>query len=129
VLASDQALFDQVVASRPGKVVVLASLRPAALDSTERLTSALSEAGLQAHVEPVVVDAAFTASRQGDTGRVAALLADAAVGHRFGADVVVLAQYSLAPAAHAVGAAVDVPVLSGPHLAAAALATAIARRT
>jgi aspartate/glutamate racemase len=125
VLASDQALFDEVVAGRPGKVVIVASLHPAAVDSAERLTAALAVAGLEAHIEPVVVEEAFTASQQGDVDRVGALLSAAAARHAVGADVVVLAQYSLAPAVGVVAAAVDVPVLSGPHLAAAALATAV----
>lgn len=128
VLAADQALFDAVLAVKPGKVAVIASLRPAAADSTARLGTALADAGLDVRIEPVVVGDAFTAAAEGDTERMVSLLSDAAARVADHADVIVLAQYSLAPAVGALGAAVDVPVLSGPHLAAAALAASLGQQ-
>ncbi len=126
VVPSDQALFDAVVALRPGRVTVLASLRSASEDSLRRLTEALTARGLSPSVEPVVVEEAFTASSAGDTDRLGDLLAEA-VGD-LETDVVVLAQYSLAPVVDVIRRAVEVPVLSGPHLAASALAVQLRER-
>ena len=121
VLASDQAMFDEVVRLRPDRVTILASLEPAAKDSTERLAAVVAAAGLSPVVDAVVVPGAKAASAAGDLPELGRLLA-AAAGDLADSDVVVLAQYSLAPVIGTIQDAVDTPVLSGPHLAATALA-------
>jgi Asp/Glu/hydantoin racemase len=125
VVAADQAVFDEVVARRPQRILVLATLEPAAIDSTERLQAALAEAGVTADVRSVVVTAAYQAAAAGDEEGFTRLLAEGVAQAGTDVDVVVLAQYSLSPAVEAVGAAAQVPVLSGPHLAAAAVAAAL----
>jgi Asp/Glu/hydantoin racemase len=127
VVAADQALFDEVLALKPQHVAVLASLRAAADDSTERLTAALTSAGVTAKIRPVVVEEAYAAASAGDSQRLSRVLAEAAASLGEDVDVVVLAQYSLAAAVEAIREVVDVPVLSGPHLAARALSTAVTR--
>jgi hypothetical protein len=124
VLASDQAMFDEVIRMDPARVVLLASLEPAAQDSTERLGAALAAAGSSPLVEAVVVPEAKAASAAGDMEELGRVLAEAA-GNLGDVDVVVLAQYSLAPVIARVQVAVQAPVLSGPHLAAGTLATAL----
>jgi hypothetical protein len=124
VLASDQAMFDEAVRLRPSRVVILASLEPAANDSTERLGAALAAAGLEPRVDSVVVPEAKAASAAGDMDELGRVLAEAAA--KLGdVDVVVLAQYSLAPVIGRIQDAVRAPVLSGPHLAAATLAATL----
>lgn len=125
VLASDQAMFDEVVRGRARSVTVLASLDAAAEDSVQRLTEALSRAGQRPRIEPVVSHEAKEASAADDVGELGAALARTVSA--VDSDVVVLAQYSLAPALDRVRAATPAPVLSAPHLAAISLATLLAR--
>ena len=124
VLASDQAMFDAVVRLRPDHVTVLASLAPAAKDSAARLGRVLAASGLQPRVDAVVVEEAKAASAAGDLGQLGRVLAEAAAGLG-DSDVVVLAQYSLAPVVARVGDATHAAVLSGPHLAATTLASVL----
>jgi len=74
-----------------------------------------------------VVTAAAAAASAGDLEQLTSLIAAAAVKAAADVDLIVLAQYSLAPALSGVAAAVDVPVLSPPHLAAASLARRLGR--
>jgi aspartate/glutamate racemase len=124
VLASDQAMFEEVVRLAPTKVSILASLRPSAEDSAQRLGTLLAEAGQSPRMEAVVVHEAKAASAAGDMAELARVLTEAAAD-LCDTDVIVLAQYSLSPARAIIADAVDVPVLSGPHLAAATLATVL----
>jgi Asp/Glu/hydantoin racemase len=127
VLASDQAMFAEVARLRPARVAVLASLKPAARDSVQRLEADLAAQGQHPVVEATVVEAAKHASARGDLAELGRVLARAATDLD-DADVIVLAQYSLAPVAAQIAAAVDVPVLSGPHLAATALRLEVGQR-
>jgi hypothetical protein len=125
VLASDQAMFDQVVALWPRQVGVLASLASAGRDSAERLAAWLEAAGHSSEIVTRVVDGAAAAASAGDLDELGRLMAADAVGLADDVDVLVLAQYSLAPALDRVADAVQVPVLSAPHLAAATLARSL----
>ena len=124
VLASDQAMFDRVVALRAARVAVIGSLSSAVRDSVERLQDAI-EASQPAPaittLVPVVVEGAAAAAAAGDLFLLNELMAIRAKQIASHADAIVLAQYSLAPAYPALQAALDIPVLSPPHLAAAAL--------
>lgn len=121
VCPSDRALFDAVAKTRPQRVLVLASLAPAAVDSVDRLRADLSAAGIGAQVDGVFVEGAAAAAAAGDMDTLADLMAGRIVAAGDDVDVVMLAQYSLAPAASRTQAKVVVPVLSGPQLAASAL--------
>jgi hypothetical protein len=122
VLASDQAMFDEVVRLAPERVGVLASLASAAEDTVARLTSWLRDAGSEASVEALLVQPGGGAELAERVQRGAGELATRV-------DVIVLAQYSLAPSRAEVAAAVDVPVLSPPHLAAARIVELVPART
>lgn len=128
VRASDQSMFDHVVSIRPERVVVLASLGPSAADSARRLGDWLTAAGLASEIEATVVAGAADAASAGDLGELTRLMAAKAVTVAESADIIVLAQYSLAPALAGIAAAVDVPVLSAPHLAAGSLAGRLRER-
>ncbi|MFE7224325.1 hypothetical protein ACFU7D_06045 [Nocardioides sp. NPDC057577] len=128
VLASDQAMFDHVVALRPGRITVLASLGQAAADSAQRLGDWLAAAGVASEIEPVLVRGAAAAASAGDLDELTRLMAAEAVTAARSAEVIVLAQYSLAPALAGIAAVVDVPVLSAPHLAAGSLASRLTER-
>lgn len=124
VMASDQAMFDEVARLRPDHVTVLASLAPAAKDSSERLAAALAHAGLDPRIDAVAVEGAKAASANGDLEQLGRVLAAAVAGLDDG-EVVVLAQYSLAPVASELMDATGATVVSGPHLAAAELAAVL----
>lgn len=123
VLSADGPLFAEAVALNPERVLLVASLESAATDSTERLRAAFAESGASATVTPLVVPAA---ARPG-TADLGELLADAIAAEDAAYDVIVLAQYSLAPATDALAARFGVPVLDGPHAAARRLTANIER--
>jgi hypothetical protein len=121
ILAADDALFEAVLCASPARGLLVGSLQSAVDDSLVRFHAYAWSHGsslrLRGHV--VTTSAADVEALVAD---VMASLAeqDVAPGGDV-PDVVVLAQYSLAPAASAIAAALGVPVLSGPELAARAL--------
>ena len=126
VLASDQAMFDHIASLAPQSVGVIGSLESAAADSAQRLGAAMSQAGLAVRIEHQAVDGAAEAANAGDIERLGQLLGVVATELGERVDLIVLAQYSLAPALEAVTDASPVPVLSPPHLAASTLAGLLA---
>lgn len=122
VLSADGPLFDEAVALRPERVLLVASLESASADSTARLTDAFASAGFEAEVLPLVVPAAARPAPGQDLGE---LLADEVAAYPEPYDVIVLAQYSLAPAAALLAARSGVTVLEGPGAAARRLAASI----
>ena len=121
VLASDQAMFEQVAASGAGRVGVLGSLSSAAADSAGRLRAALAESSPDTVVAWRGVEGASAAANAHDLELLTKLMEAAAQALAAEVDLIVLAQYSLAPTLAAVAAASPVPVLSPPHLAASSL--------
>lgn len=126
VLASDDALFREVAEHRPATVAVLGPIRAGVEDTVARLRAHLGRDDVS--VEGTVVVGAGAAAASGDLPLLERLMTDAARVAEQHADVVVLGQFSLTPAARAVAAAVSVPVLSPPHLAADALRSRLAAR-
>lgn len=121
VLSADGPLFDEVVALAPARVLLVASLESAAADSGDRLRADLEAAAAETEIETLVVSAA---AKPMTTDALIGVLGDAieqAGGHH---DAIVLAQYSLAPAAPALAARFGV-VLDGPAAAARRLQTVI----
>ncbi|WP_020577049.1 hypothetical protein [Actinopolymorpha alba] len=100
IVGSDDGAFAEVVELAPRKLLIVASLESAALDTKTRLGHALADAGIQC-----TVDARIAASRE-MLGQV-----------RGTYDTILLAQYSLAP----LMSELDVPVISPPTAAAAAI--------
>lgn len=127
VLSADGPLFEATVALAPKRVLLVASLESAAADSTERLRATFERAGTAADIDPLVVPGA---ARSVPTAELISLLGEAIAAAVDAAaapyDVIVLAQYSLAPAAEALRAHVTAPVLDGPTAAAQHLRALIA---
>lgn len=106
VLAADSAVFAAALAGGHRRVLVLASFAGALDDSLERFRAAARSAD-----SPVeAVGRVITPGDRPDPG---------------GADGVLLAQYSLAPHAEDLAAALGLPVHTGPHSAARALRIAV----
>lgn len=125
VLSADGPLFDEVAALRPERVLLVASLESAAADSAERLGAALAEAGVPAGIRSIVV---AEAARPTSPAELEELLGAALADATEPSDVVVLAQYSLAPAAEGLGRRLGLPVLDGPQAAARRLTSELATR-
>jgi len=123
VLAADGPLFAEVVGLGAARVLLLASLDSAASDSSARLGAVLSDAGVATTLETVVVPAAAKPLPEGELIEALAAAIDAAEP---GYDAIVLAQFSLAPAAAALAERFGVPVLDAPRTAASRLAAEIA---
>ena len=108
--------------SRPGRIAVLATLE-ATLGPTGRLIErAAAEAG-GAEVDAAVIPDAVEARESGDQARHDELVRQAATDAASRADVVVLAQASMAAAL--AGTDLDVPVLTSPPGGVAALAATL----
>ncbi|MFF8960342.1 aspartate/glutamate racemase family protein [Streptomyces sp. NPDC014894] len=128
LLAPDTAAFAQALALSPesGGVLVLASFEAALRDTTARFSAAAAAAGSAAEPVGAVAPDAFGAARREDPAALFEALRNACAPHR--ADVVLLAQYSLAPAAAPLSTALGLPVVSGPRAAAVALRSALTGR-
>ncbi|MFD4638164.1 AroM family protein [Lentzea sp. NPDC058436] len=120
VLPPDRALFEEVARLAPARVLVLGPAEAGARDTADRLRAHL---GAGAVVEGVAVAGVRDALAAGDVAHAAELVVSTVRAHD--TDVVVLGQFSLAPVAEAVAAALDVPVLSAPQLAARAIRAAL----
>lgn len=131
LLAPDTAAFEQALGSASaggGRVLVLASFEAAMRDSVARFSAAAAAAGSAVEPIGVVAPDAFDAAREGDAAALSDALRNACLPHIAGADAVLLAQYSLAPAAATLSTALGVPVVSGPQAAAVALRSALTGR-
>ena len=131
VLPSDQALFEAVrsAITRDGarRIAVLGPIRAGVDDTVARLADWLGAPELR--ISGVVVDGVRDAAEAGDQARLEQLVADEARWIAPDTDVVVLGQFSISPAQPAAQAAVSVPVLSPPHLAADVLRDRLTART
>ncbi len=125
ILRVDDALADHAIAlgRRIGVLATLAST----LDPTrELIASRALELGADVTIRAVVCDGAFSALSSGDTKRHDDLVEAALVSIAAGADVVVLAQASMARALAEVSVPVAIPVLSSPRFAMERLASVLA---
>ena len=127
VFSADGPLFDATVALAPSTVLLVASLDAAAADSSARLQQAFDAAGTVTAILPIVVADAARPLSAAELTRVlsdAIARATAEAGGPF--DAIVLAQYSLAPAAESLRSQSPSPVLDGPSAAAARLREVVA---
>lgn len=127
VLAPDDAVFTDIVQHRFREVMVVGSLESAMKDSMSRLTAHLNAEGSSTSVLGTHVPPAIAASRSTDPQELVRVLADGCATTAPTADAVLLAQYSLAPAAEDLASALGLPVFSGPASAAHMLQTMLAR--
>ena len=119
VLSADGPLFAEAVAKHPARLLLVASLESAAADSSERLSAAFATAGVSTEIRTLVVPAA---SKPLPADRLGEVLADAVATVDADYELIVIAQFSLAPAAGALAERFGVPTLDGPRAAAARLA-------
>ncbi|MGY4645001.1 FGGY family carbohydrate kinase [Cellulomonas sp. URHB0016] len=101
------------VAGDGGRVAVLATLSSTVGPTSRLVAEAARAAGVHVEVDTVVVPGAADARDAGDDDTADRLVTDAVVRAAAGADVVVLAQATMAAAADR--AAVPVPVLTSPR--------------
>jgi len=128
VLASDDAAFNAIVAESY-RDVALVSSRPVPLaDARERLDTFLAAAGVRLSVTDILAAEALGPSSSGDADALASALASAISEACPAPDAVLLAQYSLAPAASRLSELVNRPVVAGPIRAASAMRDAIGHR-
>ncbi len=114
VLKPNEAMFDEAL--KLGKrVAMLATFQPSigGMESEFRAQAGSREAAITSFCVPE----AMAALRGGDINTHNALLAEAARSRAQGFDVLMLAQFSMAPAREAVQAAVRCPVLTSPESA------------
>jgi hypothetical protein len=119
VLAPDEALFAATAAQHAARIAVLASLPTAVTDTTARLTTYLAANNQpETVVTGTVIPGGAEATAAGNAQALQDAVVAAAVGVAGQVDLIVLANFSLAPTTAATAAAVSVPVLSPPQLAA-----------
>lgn len=125
VLASDDAAFADVATGGFGRIALVASLPLALTEVRTRLDAFLSAA----EARPTVLDvlAADVTGAAGDEAALADALARA-LARVGGVDAVLLAQYSLSPAAEALARRIGAPVLAGPARAAVRMREAVIGR-
>ncbi|WP_223878314.1 aspartate/glutamate racemase family protein [Microbacterium radiodurans] len=123
VLRVDEAMADAAVAAGR-RVRVLATLATTSRPTTGLLRERAELAGLSPEITDEVIDGAFDAVVSGDRATHDRLVGEAIERGAAEADVIVLAQASMAGAAEAVS--VDVPVLTSPRPGVERLAASLA---
>jgi len=114
VLAIDDAMCRLAVTHGP-RILVMATARSTLEPTTAKIREEAGKAGVPAEIRTVLREKALAALKAGDAEGHDAILEEAAREIR-DADVVVLAQASMARAAGRVAAACGVPVLASPGL-------------
>ncbi len=115
VMKPNEAMFDMAF-SHGDRVVMLYTFPPAAGGMEDEFREAAREKGSTAKISSVFCDGALDAKKAGDDGAHNRLIADTAATVR-DADVILLAQFSMAGAAEAVRGRTDIPVLTSPEAA------------
>jgi hypothetical protein len=118
ILAPDDAAFEAAVRGDFGRILVVASFEAALCDTRARFGAALAAAGKRSELAGLVVPDALKPANE---DALIAGVMHACAPFRDRVDAVLLAQYSLAPAALALAEALKIPVISGPDTAAAEL--------
>ena len=118
MLSSDEGLFDEVVRRTFSTVLVLGHLPSAVEDSVTRLREVLRRGAVTTRIIGQAADGATGATARGDVDELVRVLQSAASPHTKDVDAVVLGNFSLAPARVTLEAALQIPVLSAPELAA-----------
>ena len=125
VHSADEAAFMEAASGHHRRVLVVASIESALVDSMERFRTAADGSGHEIDVSGLVVPAAFDAANAGDHEALVAALANACRPELENTDAILLAQYSLAPAQAGLSEQLGRPVISGPQAAAARLKLAV----
>ena len=120
VLAADDAAFADAASGGFGRMALVASLPLPLADARERFDAFLAARGARLDVVDVLAD---RAAGTVDAGAVADALEEALRG--IPVDAVLLAQYSISPAAATLQDRLGIPVLTGPARAAARMRAAL----
>ncbi|MEY9776301.1 hypothetical protein [Arthrobacter sp. MW3 TE3886] len=121
IYAPDASAFQAALDGPYERILLLASANGPLEDALERFTRAAAAAGRDLAVTGIVAGGAAAAATAGDAELLGRTLEAACAGQEADFDAVLLAQYSLSPAADALSHALGKPVLAGPKLAAATL--------
>jgi hypothetical protein len=121
LLDPDELALDGILDQAPGTVLVLASAHQPLSLSVNRFLNESAERGIPVETRGAVVEGANLAAIRDNTGELTTALAAAVSSQPTPPEAVLLAQYSLAPAARALETAIGIPVYSGPLSSATAL--------
>ena len=124
VLKPNEAMFTEAIAIG-GRVGMLATFEPSIASMTEEFEEQASRAGAPATLKSVLVPRAMTALQAGRREEHDAQVAEAAA-QLTGCDAIMLAQFSMAPAAVRLRGQTSIPVLTSPASAVAALKSRLA---
>lgn len=125
VLGSDDAAFAEALEAR-ARIVLVSSVPLALRDSESRLHGYAAARQRVVDVIPLFVDGALAAVRRSEAETLVGLLAGSVRPHLRPGDVVMLAQYSLAPAAELLAWELGTTVISPPAASARALSRVLA---
>jgi hypothetical protein len=126
IYAPDDAVFASVVASAPADVLLVSAQEGPLADSVRRFSDAVKDANVDIRSSGVVAEGAAQAALAGDVDALVDAIAAAVSAVSAPPSAVLLAQYSLAPAAERLAAMLGIPVFSGPHSAAVTIRAAVA---
>lgn len=115
VMKPNEAMFDMAF-SHGDRVVILFTFPPAAGGMEDEFREAARQKGSTVQISSIFCDGALDAKKSGDDATHDRLIADTA-GTVKDADVILLAQFSMAGAADAVRERTDIPVLTSPEAA------------
>lgn len=119
VLKPNEAMFAEAIAIG-GKIGMLATFEPSIASMTAEFEEQAGKAGASTQLQSVLVPGALAALNAGDRRRHDTLIVKAAADLAH-CDAVMLAQFSMAPAASALRQLSSAPVLTSPGSAVAAL--------
>jgi hypothetical protein len=121
LLDPDEMALNGVLREAPGTVLVLASAPQPLTVSINRFINQSAERGIPVEIRGAVAKQAKAATLAGNTTELTDALVSAVTEQPTSPDAILLAQYSLAPAARTLETATGIPVFSGPLSSAAAL--------
>jgi Asp/Glu/hydantoin racemase len=124
VLKPNEAMFSEAIAVG-GRIGMLATFEPSIASMTEEFEDQARRAGASTSLKAVMVPGAMAALLAGRRDEHDALVAEAAT-ELAGCNAIMLAQFSMAPAAARLRQQVQVPVLTSPASAVAALKARLA---
>jgi len=119
VLKPNEAMFAEAIAVG-GSIGMLATFEPSIASMTEEFAEQAAQAGASATLKSVFVPRAMAALQAGRREEHDALVAEAAAQFA-GCDAIMLAQFSMAPAAARMRGRTRTPILTSPASAVAAL--------
>jgi Asp/Glu/hydantoin racemase len=119
VLKPNEAMFAEAIAVG-GRIGMLATFEPSIASMAQEFEEQARQAGASARLESVLVPGAMAALLAGRREEHDTLVAEAAA-RLGGCRAIMLAQFSMAPAASLLGRQVSAPVLTSPASAVAAL--------